>query len=268
MGSSVTSADRLIASRYECKYLVSRRTADEIRRRIAPFVVPDRYAARHVGNRYTISSLYLDSADLALYQQTAEGIKNRFKLRIRAYSDDPELPVYFETKKRINTVVSKRRGPVLMRDACAWLGDGRGAAALQRIGAPPAAIEFADLVRVTRAGPIARVRYVREAYESSGLDPVRITLDTDLMYAITTDATLGMTGGKWWPGPVAEVILEIKFTERFPSWVRGLIDTLQLQKQSVPKYASAVSDALASHRYSPGRNASLSAHRGQHGARD
>ncbi len=96
-------------SRYECKYLIAPAAACEVRRFIRPFTQPDKHAARRPNHRSAVSSLYLDSRDLALYAQTVAGEKARFKLRVRTYSDDPASPAFFEVKKKLNNVILKRR---------------------------------------------------------------------------------------------------------------------------------------------------------------
>ena len=64
------------------------------------------------GNSYRICSLYIDSPQLFLYNQTVLGEKNRFKLRIRFYDDDPAHPAFLEIKRRVTDVILKetRRG--------------------------------------------------------------------------------------------------------------------------------------------------------------
>ena len=47
---------------------------------------------------YHVHSLYLDSPAYELYHETTEGVKNRFKLRMRFYDDSPEAPVFLEIK--------------------------------------------------------------------------------------------------------------------------------------------------------------------------
>ena len=65
---------------------------------------------------YPIVSLYLDSDDLQLCQESLRGHKNRFKLRIRSYTDEPDYPRFFEIKRRINTIINKSRARVMDRD--------------------------------------------------------------------------------------------------------------------------------------------------------
>ena len=103
--------DITLASRFECKYLISPVLVPALRKIIRPFTRPDPFAALVEGYRYPICSLYLDSDDLRLYQQTVGGEKNRFKLRVRSYSDDPASHVFFEVKSKVNNIVRKRAAP-------------------------------------------------------------------------------------------------------------------------------------------------------------
>ena len=85
--------------------------ASKARRFVACHLKPDEFAASSPGNAYSVHSLYLDSEDLATYQAVQNGAKNRFKLRIRYYTESDEA-VYFEIKRRTNAVISKMRAKV------------------------------------------------------------------------------------------------------------------------------------------------------------
>lgn len=222
------------ASRYECKYLVAPKQAEAIRKFAQAFVAPDPYAANLEGYRYSICSLYLDSSDLSLYRQTVEGTKNRFKLRVRTYGDDALDPVFFEVKRRMNGVVIKSRSKTSRDRALEYL--------MRRRSGHGGLEEFANLSRLTSARPSLRVRYVREAYESP-VDRVRVTFDTELQHSITTSPNISHNGPGWARTPIDGVILELKFTDQFPSWVRELIDRFQLQRTSIAKYVMSVDEA-------------------------
>ena len=96
-------------NRYEFKYIVTECRAAAVRDFIRSYLEPDPYADPEQGNSYFLSSLYLDTPDLALYRQTATGEKNRFKLRIRFYDNDPESPALLELKRRVTDTVLKDR---------------------------------------------------------------------------------------------------------------------------------------------------------------
>lgn len=237
--------DRTLTSRYELKYWVPQHLSPEIRRFVRPFCRLDAHAQGRPGNRYTISSLYLDSPGWELYRTTTEGHHNRFKLRVRSYSDDPAAPVFLEIKKRSNQVVLKTRARVDRDQAIGLL-----------TGAPtstedPSCREFVESARRLGAQPALRVRYEREAYESRGDDPVRVTLDSSVSYAPTSDPNLSLNGPGWAETPTEGVILEVKFTDRAPRWVTGMIRSLGLERCSIPKYVLSLDRAFALHGTTP-----------------
>lgn len=254
MQSTGQGQDIQIGSRYECKYLLSPMLVSEVREFIQPFMVPDRFAAVRENYRYPICSLYLDSPDLLLYQQTVGGEKNRFKLRVRTYSDDPSTPAFFEVKRKINNIVQKRRARVEREDSLHFLAERLDGFGFRAVSAPASELDhFAGHMELAGARPLVRVRYMREAYESRGGDPVRITLDTELMHCVTLKTDLSHNHGRWVSTPVDGTILEIKFTERFPSWIRDLVQVFGLRQQPVPKYVWSVD-----HMMMEGREAALS----------
>ena len=239
-GAARSQVEPTFHSRYECKYLVDSAAVPEMRNFLKSFTQPDNFAALRKGYRYPICSLYLDSPDLALYQQTVAGEKDRFKLRVRTYTDDPAKPAYFEVKRKVNSVVHKRRVELNRRQARAELDQlpndlsGLGASARKDIE------YFQHHVMLTQARPVVRVRYLREAYQASGNEPVRITIDTDLLHAVTLDATLDHDSGRWTETPLDGTIVEVKFTERYPWWVQDFIRTFGLIQRAVPKYVLSV----------------------------
>ena len=243
--SAARKEDITLSSRYECKYAISPLVLPAVRQFIEPFMQPDPFASLRPGYRYPICSLYLDTEDLRLYQQTVSGEKNRFKLRIRSYSDDPARGVFFEVKRKINNIVRKRRARVARAQARALLND-RSPDWMRTL--PPkllADVEyFTNRLHLACAKPVMKIRYYREAYESRGGDPVRVTIDTDLMHALTLNDDFLHASGRWVHTPVDGIILEIKFTDNFPSWVQELVRFFGLKQQPMPKYVMAVDHLL------------------------
>lgn len=186
---------------------------------------------------YVVCSVYLDSADLRLYMQTVKGESNRFKLRIRTYSDDPETSAYFEVKKKVNKIVHKRRAELTRAQARDLLNGGRPDWQHKLLDGLNGEIEyFTHHAALLHARPVMRVKYEREAYEATGNEPVRITMDTNLMHSVSLDGSLDHVRGRWNKTPTGGAIVEIKFTDRFPSWVQDFVRLFDLNQQSVPKY--------------------------------
>ncbi len=246
--------DALLARRYEFKYLLHQELVQPIRHFIRPFVHPDRHLREPGGRSYPICSLYLDSPDLELCLRTLRGEKNRYKLRARTYSDEPGDPVFLEIKRRVDGMIIKRRCRVSRERGAALLSGaaphGPGAEPEPSFEPEPPS-ELEEFLRLKAAGarPILRVKYRREAYEAEGPEPVRVTLDTDLFHAVTSTHDVSHNGPGWRRTPVEGTILEIKFTERYPSWIERLVHAFGLEKLSMAKYCQSVLCAVREGRY-------------------
>src|SRR5260221_5242959 len=105
-------ADRMQQSRFELKYLISENTAERVRDFVRCYLAMDEYSVGRPNYSYPVHSLYLDSDNLEIYWRTVNGDKNRFKLRLRYYSDNPDTPVFFEIKRRMKDIILKQRGGV------------------------------------------------------------------------------------------------------------------------------------------------------------
>ena len=86
------TGDKLQATRFELKYLVDAQVALRMREFVRGYLVPDEYSEGKPDNSYHSHSLYLDSDDLCLYWDVLNSNKNRYKLRIRYYDDNPDSP--------------------------------------------------------------------------------------------------------------------------------------------------------------------------------
>ncbi len=236
--------ERQIFSRFECKYYLPEKLLDPIREHIAPFTRPDAYTAGD-GHSYTVCSLYMDNIDLQLYRMAAQGLRNRFKLRIRYY--DESGPVFCEIKRRNDDVIRKTRTRTTRAEACDLL---RNTLGRPLEGVLPDTGEFATMTARLDCRPLLRVKYRREAYESVATDSARITFDSKLEQSVTTEDSLVLSGA-FAAVPARGVILEVKFTDRFPGWVGSLVERFQLQRVSVPKYLMCVEGAVNEGHYLP-----------------
>jgi hypothetical protein len=231
-------------NRFEFKYLVTERRAAAVRDFVRSYLDPDPYADPEQGNSYFLSSLYLDTADLSLYRQTATGEKNRFKLRIRFYDNDPDSPALLEMKRRVTDTVLKDRAVVTRDGVRRFLrGEGPEASWIMAgdadVRSHKTLIDFCQLCDRVAAGPSIFVSYRREAYASAADNTYRVTFDRQLMGSrcnAGSDLTLPTEGARPDVGNGDQVILELKFSDRFPEWMRDLAHLFNLRRTSVPKY--------------------------------
>lgn len=233
---------RLQGSRFEFKYIIDEHRA----RAMVPFLrchlELDEHADPRKGSQYALHTLYLDSPDYCLYRGTTQGHKNRFKLRIRCYDELPQSPVFFEIKRRQGDVIIKRRAAV-RRSALKRLLIGqwprRKDLASADDGAWAALDKFCSLRDTIHARGKIFVSYTREAYVTPGDYAVRVTFDRNLQ-AHRYDGVFALGGCESRALMDGEVILELKFTDRFPIWMCELVRSFDLERTSMAKYITCV----------------------------
>jgi hypothetical protein len=235
------------ASRYELKYIIDESCAANVRDFVRSFLVPDEHADPNRGNSYPVHSLYLDTPGLALFRSTVDGLKNRFKLRIRFYDDDPRHPAFLEIKRRLTEVICKERAAVTREGARRllegkWLdpsylmtGDkqGKAAAALHN---------FCRTTHSIGAVGCVYVSYNREAYVSPDSDQVRVTFDRRLHAGNYRPVACLVPPAVHTPVPIGggRLVLELKYTDRFPEWMREMVLAFNLVRVPMAKYVACV----------------------------
>ena len=239
----------LQASRFELKYIIDEQRARGVRDFVKNHLEPDEHADPAEENRaYPVHSLYVDTPALLLYGQTVHGLKNRFKLRIRFYDGNPDTPAFFEIKRRVTDVICKERAAVARAGAENLIDGGwpDGSYLFGENGSVKAlgALEnFRSLYTSLVACPCVYVSYMREAYVSPNSNQMRITFDREL-YGARFDRSACLIPPEDGIRPnIGGVILELKFTDRFPAWMRDLVQAFNLQRCSMPKYIDCV-DAM------------------------
>lgn len=238
------AVDGMLACRYEMKYLIPEGEAAAITCYVRPFLQPDRYSKLQRGGMYPIVSLYLDSPDLQLCRESLTGLKNRFKLRIRSYTDEPDYPRFFEIKRRINRVILKSRARVMDRDVPTLLM-GRSLPPQGFTTDMEALNQFQLYTMAVHAGPMILIRYMRQAFESTSENRVRVTFDRELCYKVSSEPYVRFGGSGWQPNHLTRgnTILEIKFTGCYPTWLTRLVRYFNLEARSISKFATSVEQA-------------------------
>ncbi len=235
--------DKLQATRFELKYRVHADAALRMRDFVRAYLVPDEYSEGKPDYSYHNHSIYLDSDDLQLYWDVINSNKNRYKLRIRYYDDGPDTPVFFEIKRRMNDAILKKRAAV-RRSAVEQLLAGQlpeahhlfspGSKSLDAIQ------EFCYLKEDLRASPKVHVAYRREAWVSVADNSVRVSFDREVCSAPHSTGK-PTTRIENYSMPFApDVILELKFTGRFPNWFREMVEVFGVMQLGAAKYADGV----------------------------
>lgn len=230
--------------RFEMKYRISEAKARQIRFFVQNYLKCDTYGATQPDLSYPVNSLYLDSPSLKTYQDTINGDLNRFKLRIRYY-DYEDTPVYFEIKRRHNKVIRKKRAQIhrwALKDIL--LGQFPTSEHLVKSSAEEnhAIEEFSYLQNLLIAKPSMHVSYFREAYELEHSNSVRVTFDRNVRSNPDVESPFMKNRTGDFPVFGDTVILELKFTDKFPNWLQELTQLFHLRQESAAKYVDSIEE--------------------------
>ncbi len=171
--------------RHEGKYIVPAPLVPNIRRYIEPFCEPDPHGSGSPPE-YLITTIQLDSPDLALHRAKELEAVNRFKLRVRTYGKPGSSPIFLEVKRKIRGTIVKSRTSIPFD---AWsaelLFNPRLNLTFKSPNEEVGFLEFARLTRQIGAQPIVLVRYTRESYFSVNDRYARVSFDRKLLYQPT-----------------------------------------------------------------------------------
>jgi SPX domain protein involved in polyphosphate accumulation len=220
--------------RLEFKYVVPTALLDLVIPTISRYLDADEYANKQ--GFYKVNSLYFDSPRLICYQQKLDGILFRKKYRVRYYGDKKKL--FFEIKRKSGDTVFKDRillptttrlnqQSLVNHQFLHHLPDGKLKGELKT-----------DYHRLNLK-PKVLISYLRRPFVSKFSNNLRITLDYDLKASkIKNGELLDLETTNYVSPDLA--VLEIKFNESLPAWVRHIITAHNLQRDSFSKYASAI----------------------------
>jgi len=233
----MTADQRYQRSRYELKYVVDGACACRVRDFVRGHLRRDTHGIPEMRYAYPIYSLYLDGAGLALYNATVQAQKNRYKLRLRYYDHEPGSPVFCEIKRRVGEVIMKERAAV-RRAALVRLLSGHSPRREDLLDGQPAdayhaLCRFCELRDGLLARPRIIVYFEREAWVSNDDNSVRVTFDYEAAAAHYAD---DLRPKGWSDARVPGVILELKFDDRFPVWMRELVQSFDLYRTRMGKY--------------------------------
>jgi hypothetical protein len=225
------------AQRYELKYIVPESITHAVRSFVSSHLRLDEFASEANDYSYGIHSIYLDSAELHTYHAGRQGDRNRFKLRVRFYNENPESPVYLELKRRQKEIIQKTRCTVPRGALLEVLA---GDTSLLRTKDLSGHASFCQMMHQISATPRAKVSYQREAWQSLDDNSVRVTIDRAVRAEPCFDLNLVVA----MKNPVLvfghNAVLELKFTNRAPNWILEMIRMFNLVQTGGPKYAGGI----------------------------
>jgi len=233
--------------RYELKYIIDRTQYHSLVKAVRTFMEPDDKGDDQ--GRYTLTSLYYDTADHKAYWDKIEGHKFRRKVRVRVYGSQivtPKTKCFAEIKQRVNKTLQKKRISLPYAEALALCSHGEPVETLseqeQKI-----ADEIRYLHDVLQLQPACIVSYDRLAFNGDQYNPgLRVTFDTNLK-GRTHDLDLrsqGWVESKFFIPPTWS-ILEVKVNHRVPAWLAKLVNRHGCALRRISKYCAALEQSKA-----------------------
>ena len=234
-----------VFNRYEKKYLMPEPVYLALRQRLAPYMQADQYGL------HTICNIYYDTPDYDLIRRSIEKPVYKEKLRLRSYGvPTPDSTVFLEIKKKYDKVVNKRRIPLTLREAYAYLDQG--------IRPPQEGQILREIDFFLQRYPLQRSLYL--AYDRIALfqkenPDFRVTFDQNIR---SRQMDMGLEKGD--SGtlllPEGYRLMESKIMGATPLWFTRILSELQIYPVSFSKYGNIYKtrfdafhpDALMAHR--------------------
>ena len=221
--------ERALKFRHELKYQINPHQYFIIKQRLKSLLLPDKHAGPQ--GDYHIRSLYFDTIDNKALHEKLGGFHDREKFRIRIYNLSDRV-IHLEKKIKRNDYIAKIKEPIT-REMAERIAAGDSEPL--NIPGKPLLQEVYRLMNNERLRAKVIVDYVREAYVCL-YGNVRITFDKHLR--------TGLNGTNLFdPGlPTVSafdnriVILEIKYDEYLPEFVRTALQGENIHRQASSKY--------------------------------
>ncbi len=217
--------------RYEKKYIVNNLHIEQLKHRLSPFMKLDPILAGK--SFYSIRSLYFDDYNDTCLKQVINGISERYKYRIRYYNGNTDY-IMLEKKYKVNNMTKKtscqltknqvddiinNRNLVISKENNKLLNELY--LAIKTNGFRPSIIIDYD-----------RIPYVYEA------GYVRVTVDYNVSCSYEIDKFFEDNISRIPLMEEGKSILEIKYTDFIPDYIRFSLQLNELYRTSYSKYAN------------------------------
>lgn len=223
--------DRIIKKyRSEWKYCENEATLLVLKQRLSTILKYDSYAGEN--GKYTIHSMYFDDYKDTCARENVSGEGKRFKYRIRYYNHSSDK-LFLEKKEKQNSYCYKRKCAVSLEEYEQLL-NGREAEVFWSTE-DPLLKEFCIDIMTKRFKPKVIINYEREAFVEE-LSDVRVTLDYNISASDEFDRFLD---GDYLKIPILEKkkhVLEVKFNDLLPSYIRRALQASTFLQRSFSKY--------------------------------
>ena len=182
--------------------------------------------------RYLIHSLYFDDyKDTSVYT-TNSGLSKRFKWRIRYYGDDLDY-IVLERKEKINSRCHKKSCKLTLTEYDKIISG--NITDIVYDTNKELLKELAKDMLIYDYRPKVIVDYERIAYVEE-ITNVRITFDMKISASYELEHFLDGDYTKFYIQDTGENVLEVKFDDILPSYIRNIVESYGFNQTSFSKY--------------------------------
>ncbi len=182
----------------------------------------------------TVQSLYYDTPDYRLIQDSLARPAYKEKLRLRAYGRAGEITnTFLEVKKKYRGVVYKRRTPFPLRESMLGLAAGALPEEAGQVGR-----EALWMVRRYGLQPAAVISYDRDAWLNPAEPDVRITFDRNLTFRSSVLDLEAAEPGISLLSPGLR-LMEVKSCGVYPLWLARSLSEVDAKRTHFSKYGQA-----------------------------
>jgi len=230
-------------ARYEFKYILSKEVSDAIEKDVRNFMQYDGYVLNEKSNSYFVRSQYFDNDLLTHFFEKVDGMRNRYKYRIRTYgkNQSDSNPIFLEKKGRKLERTYKQRYQIDYNNLDMFYDPYNKEKLLEAYPNVDLIHDFVfDSIR-KQTLPIIIVDYLRTPYVSDFDSNFRLTFDSSLTVAQIDQCNKIYNNQRVTHKLLAgNTILEVKFFRRFPPWFHKIIQSYNLKRLSISKFSSGI----------------------------
>ena len=230
-------------ARYEFKYILTKDESEAIEKEVRSFMQYDGYASKDKNNSYHVRSQYYDNDLSTHFFEKVDGMRDRYKYRIRTYGETQTKnnPIFLEKKGRKLERTFKQRYQIDYKHLQTFYHPYEKEKLLKIYPNIDLIHDFVfDSIRKSTAPKII-VDYLRTPYVSDHDTNFRLTFDRSLTVTQTNECNEIYKPDRTWYKMIAGyTILEVKFFRSFPPWFHKIIQSYNLRRQSFSKFSTGM----------------------------
>ncbi|MBD3288492.1 VTC domain-containing protein [candidate division KSB1 bacterium] len=228
--------------RYEIKYRIPNQKIPEIRSYLKEYADADPHVPNKEQVEYTVRSIYFDTRSLDFYWEKIDGLKVRKKLRIRGYNQDKGY-AFLEIKRKYSNCVVKERAKLPSEEIEKIIGmldttDGEATNGSHNNRLVSGKFVY-NMIKKNLSAKLLVV-YEREPYVGKRDPGNRVTIDKNIRSRYNPDLNDLFDGDDLTFVANDFSILELKFNNFMPKWMRTMIVELSLKQVPFSKYCEGI----------------------------